>query len=167
MRSLLPTRARRLLAVSGLAFVTVSGTATLLAAQSSLPAGSPGRFTMHPADGGVLRLDTQTGVISMCRQSAGSWACSMMPDDRAAVTDEIERLKGENGELRGAIKRLEEMAGVPNAPADSTTRPQAGIQLPTEEELDKALSYVQRMLKKFKDKIKELEGPDGKKGTQL
>ena len=170
MRSLLHTRARRLLAASGLAIVTLSGAATLLTAQSPLPAGSPGRFTMHPADGGVLRLDTQTGVISMCRQSAGSWACAMMPDDRAAVTDEIERLKADNSELRGAIKRLEEMAGVPTAPNDrsgDTTKPQSGIQLPTEEELDKALSYVQRMLKKFKDKIKELEGPDGKRGTQL
>ena len=154
-----------------LAGIVLAGASVALQAQSSLPAGSPGRFTMHPTEGGVLRLDTQTGVLSMCRQSGGSWACAMMPDDRAAVTDQIERLKSENGELRGAIKRLEEMAGVPDAPADksgdSTTKRQSGVQLPTEEELDKAMSYVQRMLKKFKDKIKELEGPEGKKGTQL
>ncbi len=133
-------------------------------AQSTLPAGTPGRFTMHPADGGVLRLDTQTGVLSMCRQSGGSWSCAMMPDDRAAVTDEIERLKAENNELKTAIKRLEDMAGVPAEPG---YKPKSTAGLPTEEELDKAMSYVQRMLKKFKDKIKELEGPDGKKGTQL
>jgi hypothetical protein len=133
-------------------------------AQSTLPAGSPGRFTMHPADGGVLRLDTQTGVLSMCRQSGGSWSCAMMPDDRAAVTDEIERLKAENRELNSAVKRLEDMAGVPAEPG-AKSKPIAG--LPTEEELDKAMSYVQRMLKKFKDKIKELEGTEGKKGTQL
>ncbi len=172
MRSLLQSRVTcRLPVGSVLALVTLAGAATLATAQSPLPAGSPGRFTMHPADGGVLRLDTQTGVISMCRQAAGSWSCAMMPDDRTAVTDEMERLKAENGELRGAIKRLEEMAGVPNAPGDrsgdSTTKRQSGVQLPTEEELDKAMSYVQRMLKKFKDKIKELEGPDGKRGTQL
>ncbi len=141
-----------------------AGVASDSYAQSALPAGTPGRFTMHPTDGGVLRLDTQTGVISMCRQASGSWACTMMPDDRAAVTDEIERLKAENAELKTAVKRLEEMNGVP---PDPSTKRQSGIQLPTEEEVDKALSYVERMLKKFKDKIKELEGPEGKKGTQL
>jgi hypothetical protein len=133
-------------------------------AQTPMPAGSPGRFTMHPADGGVLRLDTQTGVISMCRQAGGSWSCTMMPDDRAAVTDEIERLKAENGELKTAVKRLEEMNGVP---AEGTGKPRVGMQLPSEEEVDKALDYVQRMIKKFKDKIKELEADAPKKGTQL
>jgi hypothetical protein len=154
---------RRLVAASTL-FVAMSGVSIAAHAQSNLPAGTPGRFTMHPADGGVLRLDTQTGVLSMCRQTGSSWSCAMTPDDRAAVTDEIERLKAENTELKSAVQRLEEMAGVPAEPG-SKSRPTAG--LPTEEELDKAMSYVQRMLKKFKDKIKELEGPDGKKGTQL
>ncbi len=91
----------------------------------------------------------------------------MMPDDRAAVTDEIERLKAENGELRGAVKRLEDMAGLPGTPGDGAGKRQSGVQLPTEEEVDKAMSYVERMLKKFRDKIKELESPDGKKGTPL
>jgi hypothetical protein len=156
-------RARGFIGASVL-LVSVANLSLTAQAQSSLPAGSPGRFTMHPADGGMLRLDTQTGVLSMCRQSGGSWSCAMMPDDRAAVTDEIERLKAENRELSSAVKRLEDMAGVPAEPG-AKSKPTAG--LPTEEELDKAMSYVQRMLKKFKDKIKELEGPDGKKGTQL
>jgi hypothetical protein len=147
-----------------LGFVALASAPVSAVAQSPMPAGSPGRFTMHPVDGGVLRLDTQTGVLSMCRQASGGWTCSMTPDDRAAVTDEVERLKAENTELKSAVKRLEEMAGVPAEPG---TKRQAGIQLPTEEELDKAMSYMQRMLKKFKDKIKELEGPDGRKGTQL
>jgi hypothetical protein len=160
-------RARSLVGGTAL-LLSVAGASVTVHAQTTLPAGSPGRFTMHPADGGVLRLDTQTGVLSMCRQSGGQsgggWSCAMMPDDRAAVTDEIERLKAENSELKTAVKRLEEMAGVPAEPG---SKPKSTAGLPTEEELDKAMSYVQRMLKKFKDKIKELEGPDGKKGTQL
>jgi hypothetical protein len=155
---------RRHSAAPLLGLVALAGAATAAMAQSTLPAGSPGRFTMHPADGGVLRLDTQTGVLSMCRQAPSGWSCSMMPDDRATVTDEIERLKAENTELRSAVKRLEDMAGLPNDPA---SKPKSTAGLPTEEELDKAMSYVQRMLKKFKDKIKELEGTEGKKGTQL
>jgi hypothetical protein len=150
----------------GAGIVALALMPTALLAQSSLPAGSPGRFTMQPADGGILRMDTQTGVLSMCRQGSSGWACTILPDDRVAVTDEIERLKSENAELKSAVKRLEEMAGVPGSP-DGAGKRQSGVQLPTEEELDKAMSYVQRMLKKFKEKVRELEGTEGKKGTQL
>jgi hypothetical protein len=144
--------------------VSIAGASLAVHAQSSLPAGSPGRFTMHPAEGGVLRLDTQTGVLSMCRQASSGWSCNIMPDDRVAVTDEIERLKAENAELKNAVKRLEDMAGMPAEPG---AKPKSTAGLPTEEDLDKAMGCVQRMLKKFKDKVKELEGMDGKKGTQL
>ena len=160
------TRAARL---AGVAVAALAGSAVISWAQSPMPAGSPGRFTMHPADGGVLRLDTQNGAMSMCRQKANAWTCEMLADDRKAVADEMERLKGENDELKSAVKRLEEMAGLPGAPPADTGagKRQTGVQLPTEEDVDKAMSYVQRMLKNFKDKLKELEEPDGKKGTQL
>ena len=136
-------------------------------AQSDLPAGSPGRFTMQPADGGILRLDTQTGALSMCHKASGGWSCEMLPDDRKASTDELARLKAENDELKSAVKRLEEMAGMPDAQKPGAEKRQSGIQLPTEEDVDKAMSYVQRMLKKFKDKLKELEDPEGRKGTVM
>lgn len=130
-------------------------------AQSSMPAGSPGRFTMHPADGGVLRMDTQTGALSMCKQASGSWACTMLPDDRTAINSEVERLKSENAELKASVKRLEELAGVPGDGKQPTAK------LPTEEDVDKAMSYVQRMLKKFKEKLKELEDTDPPRRTRL
>ena len=158
---------RKHAAVAALALSVLGASAAIGWAQAPLPAGSPGRFTMQPADGGILRMDTQTGALSMCRQVSGTWSCAMLPDDKAAATEEIERLKSENTELKSAIKRLEELAGVPAGPDAGTGKRQSGIQLPSEEELDKAMSYVQRMIKKFKDKIRELEGPDGKKGTQL
>ena len=137
--------------------------------QSPLPAGSPGRFTMHPAEGGVLRLDTQTGAISMCKQAASGWSCALVPDDRTAMADEADRLRSENAELKIAIKRLEDLNGVPapNGPDAGAGRPRPGVQLPTEEDVDKAMSYVERMLKKFKDKLKELEGPDGRRSERL
>lgn len=157
------------------ATLVIAAAAGLLAAgtlaglsQSPLPAGSPGRFTMHPADGGVLRLDTQTGAMSMCKQAAGGWSCALVPDDRAAMSEEVDRLKSENAELKLAVKRLEDLNGVPpTGPDAGGGRPRAGLQLPTEEEVDKAMTYVERMLKKFKDKLKELEGPDGRRSERL
>ena len=137
-------------------------------AQSSMPAGSPGRFTMHPADGGVLRMDTQTGALSMCKQVAGSWTCAMLPDDRTAVTAEIDRLKTENAELKSSVKRLEDLAGVPGGTGvePGEDKRHSGVTMPTEEDVDKAMSYVQRMLKKFKEKLRELEDPENPKRTR-
>ena len=151
--------------VLGCLVAAVSGM-TISHAQSNLPAGSPGRFTMHPADGGILRMDTQTGMLSMCKQSSSGWACTLATDDRIALTDEITRLKSENSDLKASVKRLEELAGVPGAQGDAGKQ-HSGIQLPTEEDVDKAMSYVERMLKKFKDKLKELESTEGKRGSQL
>lgn len=165
------SRCRRPLAALAVAAIVVAMAPAPGWSQSAMPAGSPGRFTMHPTDGGVLRLDTQTGTLSMCRQTTGAWSCSMLPDDRAAASDEIARLKSENEELRTAVKRLEEMANLPPPPPGAlgteAPRHQPGIQLPTEEDVDKAMDYLTRMLKKFKDKIKQLEDPDGKRGTNL
>jgi hypothetical protein len=121
--------------------------------------GAPGRYTMHPADGGFLRLDTQTGEMSMCQRASGAWNCSMLPDERVA-------LERENQELKSAVKRLEEMAGVGDSRGKQAEKSGPAAQLPTEEDLDKAMSYVQRMLKKFKEKVRELEGMD-RKGTNL
>ena len=39
--------------------------------------------------------------------------------------------------------------------------------MPPEEDVDKAVSYVQRMLKKFKDEMKELEDTDPPRWTLL
>ena len=148
------------LLVSAAAAIAVSTMPGL--SQSSMPTGSPGRFTMHPTDGGVLRMDTQTGALSMCKQVSGSWSCSILPDDRTALSGEIDRLKSENAELKSSVKRLEELAGVPAGSEDGKIG-----KLPTEEDVDKAMSYVQRMLKKFKEKLRELEDTDPPKRTRI
>lgn len=143
-----------------LPLIGYSATAAM-AADPSRPDSASGRFTMHPADGGFLRLDTQTGQMSMCQRAAGTsggaWNCSMLPDERVA-------LERENQDLKSAVKRLEDLAGVAGPRDNDDKGPMA--KLPTEDDVDKAMSYVQRMLKKFKEKVRELEDMD-KKGTNL
>ena len=155
-------RALRVVKISALALPLVAAAmSTAMAAGPDRPDGPPGRYTMHPADGGFLRLDTQTGQMSMCQRSAGSaggaWNCSMLPDERVA-------LERENQDLKTAVKRLEDLAGVAGPREADDKGPMA--RLPTEDDVDKAMSYVQRMLKKFREKVRELEDQD-KKGTNL
>jgi hypothetical protein len=117
-----------------------------------------GRFVMTPVEGGFLRMDSHTGAVSMCQRTGGKWACETVADDRRALDKELERLGAENRELSGTVRRLEERLALPDGEgrdrrADKTPR----LQLPSEEEVDRALGYMQRLMRKFKDKMRELE----------
>lgn len=144
----------RVLVLAGAMAVAI--TTVALAQSPPLPQG--GRFTMHPADGGMIRLDGESGTMSMCKARNGQWQCELMPDERAALDKEIVRLAKENEELKGAVKRLEELAGIPS---DKPKSKGGMSQLPGPEDVDKAMSYLQGMLKKFKEKLKEFEDLDG------
>lgn len=137
----------------------------VLMAGSTAPAGAappgggaaqPGRYTMQPTDGGFLRLDTATGDMSVCRPSGDTFECRPVKDDRD-LQAEIARLVKENKELKAEIKRLDDMLGL------NDDKPKAGprFELPSEQDVDKALTYLERMFKKFRDKMKELETPGG------
>ena len=149
---------------------TVAALVAVLAVSSAgVRAADPpaGRFTMTPADGGFIRLDTQTGQVSRCARQDQEWTCRSLPDERQALEKEIERLANENAQQKTSIKRLEELAGVGDQPPSRDgDRRDPKLQLPSEEDVDRALTYVQRMLKKFKDKLKEFEDGE-RKGTQL
>ncbi len=148
---------------------SVSAATPSLAADTSAN-NANGRFTMAPADnGGFVRLDTQTGVMALCKKANSGWSCNDMPDTSRKLTDEIASLKTENNALKGEIQAMEETFGL-NDPAAPGKQSQNGgapapvppkFKLPTEQEVDKALDYVERMLKKFRDRFRSLE--DSKK----
>jgi hypothetical protein len=129
------------------------------------PDESNGRYTMSPVDGGFLRLDKQTGAVAMCARSAGDWACNPVQDHTAAApSNELSKLEEENEALKDRIKALEESleAGKPLPPPSSGPHegpPGGKVQLPTDEEVDQALDYMERIYKKFRDRIKDLDKP--------
>ena len=127
----------------------------------------PGRYTMTPAENGaVVRLDTETGAMALCAKKGGEWACDPMPESKAAEHREIERLEAENKALKEERRKLEETAGLgdPNKPPANDDRPISAppkkFDLPSEEDVDKAFDYLEKMVKKFKDKMKKLEGDE-------
>jgi hypothetical protein len=111
------------------------------------------RYQMSPAEGGAfLRLDTQTGATSVCRRKDGRWVCEAAADDRRALETEIDRLATENTELKGAVKRLEDLLGLPDADSKSTKRGAFKLRLPTEQEVDRAMDYVEGIVGKLKER---------------
>lgn len=112
--------------------------------------GKPGRYVLQPIDGGTLRMDTESGAMALCTRSGGTVTCNPVQDERSAEK-EIERLKAENRQLKDDVKRLED------ALDQSQANRKPKMTLPTEEDVDKALNYVERLIKKFHDKLKSIE----------
>ena len=113
------------------------------------------RYIMRPANGGFIRMDTQTGAISFCRTDSGSVSCRLGEDDRLALMNELNKLKKKNAELKEENRRLEDML-LGDDKENGAGGGKRSFKLPSEKEVDQALGYIERMYKKFRDKFKEL-----------
>ena len=107
---------------------------------------SADRFSMTPANGGFLRLDKQTGVVSFCTVEAGQSVCRAGPDERAALETEVAALKRENAELK-AGRQLSQ-------------NPSGASSLPKEEEFERALSFAERFIRRMVRVLKEESAGD-------
>ncbi|HML07510.1 MAG TPA: hypothetical protein VK430_05195 [Xanthobacteraceae bacterium] len=72
-------------------------------AADDTPENDEGRYTFSKVADGFVRLDTQTGEVSLCRQRTVGWACEAVPEDRAVLENEIARLRRENAALKKDI----------------------------------------------------------------
>lgn len=148
-----------------LAIATVLALSTLAAPHASAqPAevGRPGRYTMQPVEGGFLRLDSQTGEVSLCTGRGAAFACEAVADKRAEPS-ELAQLRAENLRLQGEMARLTDQLAASPPAQRSTPR----LELPTEEDVDKALTYLERMVKKFRDRLREFDSPTPPRNTPM
>ncbi len=141
-----------------------------LAAVLSGPAWAaedPGRYSMSPADGGVIRLDRETGAMAFCSGKDGAWSCKDMPQTESALKKRVDELEGEK-RAREAEKQLREgsPSANPSAKAPATGEPPSAnavpsppgdLPIPNEQDVDKLFDYVEGMMKKFKERIDRLE----------
>ncbi len=110
-------------------------------------AQSPQRFTFQQVEDGVMRLDTESGHVSYCTRTGGDFACRSIADDRAALQEEIDRLRRENEQLK---------AGGARPPSGQ----QGGVlKLPSEQELDKAMGLFEQMIRRMMRTFREEAQP--------
>ncbi len=127
-----------------------------------------GRYKMSPVEDGFVRLDTETGAMSLCTRQTSGWSCQPMREDQKTIGDELSRLRAENAELKEENRRMEETFGLDargsqrknedgsgnqdDSSRDMTdTKPE--IQLPSEEQVDQAVDYLERMIRKFRERF--------------
>jgi hypothetical protein len=133
------------------------------AAAQSMPDNENGRYALSPVQDGIIRLDTRTGAVSTCSNSALGWACYAVPDERAAYDAEIGRLQTENDKSKAEIEKLKtELASRPPAEAktdealpksDSLKKaePKAAegerkieIPLPSDRDMDRVMTFLEQ-----------------------
>ncbi|MGE6781014.1 hypothetical protein ACQKGL_00665 [Ensifer adhaerens] len=127
------------------AAILLFGIGLALAGGASAQDPAPGRYSMQKSETGIARLDTQTGEVSLCQEKDAQLVCRMAADERAAFEQELDLLTKRVEALEKAAK-----AGESVAKQD----------LPAEEEIDRAMGIMERMMRRFMDIVKDLEGSD-------
>ena len=127
------------------------------------PDSENGRYSFSSVSDGVLRLDTRTGQVSLCAKQAAGWACSAVPDERAALENEIARLQRENGALKKDMlaRNLPLPGGVSGAPQSAQQRElQLKVPLPSDAEIDRMMSAFEKMWRRLVDMMQKAPGSD-------
>jgi hypothetical protein len=106
-----------------------------------------GRYVLKDVEGGYLRLDTRTGALSHCRPRERQWLCESVADDRKVLQDEIAALESENAKLKERIAELES---------------QPRLKLPSQQDLDRAMSLFERLMKRLMDFARNLDPAPGR-----
>lgn len=104
------------------------------------------RYRLEKSEDGYVRMDMQTGQMSICQERAGQLVCKLAADERSAYQDQSDQLQAAVKALEERVEKLESAAGVTSKSA-----------LPTEEEFEKTMGYMERFLRRFMGIAKDME----------
>ncbi|TGV95506.1 hypothetical protein EN797_040130, partial [Mesorhizobium sp. M2E.F.Ca.ET.154.01.1.1] len=86
---------------------------------------------------------------------SGHLVCKMAADERAAFQDESDR-------LQGSVKALDERV----AKLENSLSARLESQLPSEEDFNKTMSYMERFFRSFMDIVKDMDKENGDGGVK-
>ncbi len=120
----------------------------LLVCMTATSAGAEdtARYRLEKTADGYVRMDTQTGAMSKCAEQEGQLVCRMAADERTAFQDEIDR-------LQTSLKALDERV----VKLENSLAARLESQLPSEEEFNQTMSYMERFFRSFLGIVKDME----------
>jgi predicted nuclease with TOPRIM domain len=133
----------------------------LLPLLAGASATEPDRYRLEKTPDGYVRMDTRTGEMSVCQEKWGELVCKMAADERTAVQDEIERLQSDIKALEDRVANVKALEGrVAKLENSMTARIEQS--LPTEEDFNKTMSYMERFFRSFMGIVRDFEGENSK-----
>ena len=128
------------------AFASLTGASLLAGAAHAEDAQ---RYRLEKTDDGFVRMDTRTGAMSACREKDGQLVCRMAADERTAFQDEVDRLQGQ-------VKSLDERV----AKLENSLSQRLESSLPSEEDFNRTMNYMERFLRGFMGIVKDMDKPE-------
>lgn len=116
-----------------------------------------GRYRLEKSGEGYVRMDTATGRMSICREREERLVCAPAADERGVRDDEVETLRRRVDALEARIAALEGDRGT-GADAEDPG-------LPSEEDFEQSLDFMDRFFRRFMGIVKDLETEEGEAGT--
>jgi hypothetical protein len=140
------------------------------AAAQTIPDTENGRYALSPVADGVIRLDTRTGAVSTCSNTGTGWACYAVPDERAALDEEIGRLQADNEKLKAELAaRGPTVTGKIDEPlpkTDSLKKPEPKvaegerkikIPLPSDRDMDRMMSFLEQAWRRLVEMANQMQ----------
>ncbi|MBV8925476.1 MAG: hypothetical protein JOZ74_08930 [Bradyrhizobium sp.] len=151
-----PMSAGNLSVIAALGALCLAGSPALA---ETAPDSENGRYTFSSTADGLMRLDTKTGTVSNCNNSAAGWACYAVPDERKALDVEIGRLQAENDRLKAQLASRDPAKGddKPSAPNTAENQRKLEIPLPSDQDMDRVMSFLQRAWKRLVDMANQMQ----------
>jgi hypothetical protein len=118
-----------------------------------------GRYTLKQIGDKFIRLDSRTGAVSQCTSGAVGWTCNAVPDERAALESEIERLQKENAALKqsllgkGIDPQKPAITGRKDDPSSSANEPR----LPTDADIDRAMAFMKKVWRRLVEMMADMQ----------
>lgn len=104
-------------------------------------------YTLEKSDSGFVRLDRQTGAVTLCTEAEGTLTCRMGADERAAYDADLARLEKR-------VEALEQQL--------ASGRPAASAPLPSDAEIDRSIGIMERFMRAFFNLVQEFRGEENK-----
>ena len=120
--------------------ITLSLVAILIPLAASAAEPDQSRFQLERSGDHFVRLDRQTGAMSLCEEKDGALVCRMAADERAAYESELDRLSDR-------VTALENKSIVNKA-------------LPSDAEIDRSIGIMERWMRSFMGIVKEFQSED-------
>ncbi|GHB20697.1 hypothetical protein GCM10007094_05870 [Pseudovibrio japonicus] len=131
----------------------------------------PVRFEMQQTDKGVVRLDTRTGIVSLCTHKGDKLVCQPSIDGIKVYEEEITRLETENSTMRQELRDISEaLATLTEDASVAAIKPKPGLDLSLakpkdegwfgeeeEEKLNDALQFTENAMRRFFSVVEEMK----------
>ncbi|MEC5291877.1 hypothetical protein VSX64_03230 [Aurantimonas sp. C2-6-R+9] len=91
------------------ALLAVGMVAAVPASAQSILDSSGGRYQMQPVEGGIARLDTQTGAVDLCRIEGDALVCKGSSEGRRGDADRIADLEARVAALEGGKSAVDDV----------------------------------------------------------